>query len=149
MSPQLTDSEYAAPDALKWFSGSRAGVPRATCEPPLHLAPSMRSFRADRLYRFVKALRDGEAEFGCELFAGLRDRNPIVLTRSIRITRRWILWQWRRKERAGLVASCFARSPQRASLDRETQSLPPFLDYTTKSREFDRNRPPNRRPERT
>jgi hypothetical protein len=49
----------------------------------------MRSFRAQHLSRFVKALLDGEAELGRELFAEFRDRYAIVLTRSMRAARRW------------------------------------------------------------
>ena len=49
----------------------------------------MRSFRAQHLSRFAKALLDGEAELGRGLFAEFRDRYPIVLTRSMRAARRW------------------------------------------------------------
>jgi hypothetical protein len=49
----------------------------------------MRSFRAQHLSRFVKALLDGEAELGRGLFAEFRDRCAIVLTRSMRAARRW------------------------------------------------------------
>ena len=65
----------------------------------------MRSFRAQHLSRFVKALLDGEAEIGRELFAEFRDHYPIVLTRSMREARRWIRRQRRGTERAGLVAA--------------------------------------------
>jgi hypothetical protein len=112
ISPHLTDSEYAASGALERLSGSRAGAARATFEPALHLATSMRSFRAEHLSRFVKALLDGEAELGRELFAEFRDHYPIVLTRSMRAARRWIRRQRRGTERAGLVASSSARAAQ-------------------------------------
>ncbi len=65
----------------------------------------MRSFREEHLSRFVKALLDGEAELGRELFAEFRDHYPIMLTRSMRVTRRWNRRQRRNTERAGLVAS--------------------------------------------
>ena len=55
-----------------------------------HLATSMRSFRAENLSRFVRALLNSEAEFGRELFAEFRDRYSVVRTRSIREARRWI-----------------------------------------------------------
>jgi hypothetical protein len=112
ISPHLTDSEYAASGALERLSGSRAGAARATFEPALHLATSMRSFRAEHLSRFVKALLDGEAELGRELFAEFRDHYPIVLTRSMRAARRWIRRQRRGTERASLVASSSARAAQ-------------------------------------
>jgi hypothetical protein len=91
-------------------------------DPALHLSTSMRSFRAEHLSRFVKALLDGEAELGRELFAELRDHYPIVLTRSMRAARRWIRRQRRGTERAGLVASSSARAAQ-APRDREKGTL--------------------------
>ena len=44
----------------------------------------MRSFRAENLSRFVKALLDGEGDLARELFTEFRDHYPIVLTRSMR-----------------------------------------------------------------
>jgi hypothetical protein len=117
ISPHLTDSEYAASGALERLSGSRAGAARATFEPALHLATSMRSFRAEHLSRFVKALLEGEAELGRELFAKFRDHYPIVLTRSMRAARRWIRRQRRGAERAGLVASSSAQRLKPHAID--------------------------------
>jgi len=117
ISPHLTDSEYAASGALERLSGSRAGAARATFEPALHLATSMRSFRAEHLSRFVKALLDGEVELGRELFAEFRDHYPIVLTRSMRAARRWIRQQRRGTERAGLVASSSAQRLKPHAID--------------------------------
>ena len=74
ISPHLTDSEYAATGALARLTESRAGAAAATFEPALHLATSMRSFRAESLSRFVKALLDGEAEAGRELLESFRDQ---------------------------------------------------------------------------
>ena len=91
--------------ALARLTESRAGAAAATFEPALHLATSMRSFRAESLSRFVKALLDGEAEAGLELLESFREQYPIVLTRSMRAARRWIRQQRRGTERAGLVAS--------------------------------------------
>ena len=117
ISPHLTDSEYAASGALERLTGSRVGAARATFEPALHLATSMRSFRAEHLSRFVKALLDGEAELGRELFAEFRDHYPIVLTRSMRAARRWIRRQRRGTERAGLVASSSAQRLKPHAID--------------------------------
>lgn len=58
ISPHLTDSEYAATGALARLTESRAGAAAATFESALHSATSMRSFRAESLSRFVKALLD-------------------------------------------------------------------------------------------
>ena len=85
----------------------------------LHLSTSMRSFRAESLSRFVKALLDGEAEAGRELLESFREQYPIVLTRSMRAARRWTEKQRRGTERAGLVASSSAR-PAQARRDRHS-----------------------------
>ena len=117
ISPHLTDSEYAAAAAIRELSKSRGGVARATFEPALHLSTSMRSFRAENVSRFVKALLDGEAELGRELFAEFRSHYPIVLTRSMRAARRWIRRQRRGSERAGLVASSSAQRLKPHAID--------------------------------
>ena len=117
ISPHLTDSEYAATGALARLTESRAGAAAATFEPALHLATSMRSFRAEHVSRFVKALLDGEADLGRELFAAFREQYPIVLTRSMRAARRWIRQQRRGTERAGLVASSSAQRLKPHAID--------------------------------
>ncbi len=117
ISPHLTDSEYAATGALARLTESRAGAAAATFEPALHLSTSMRSFRAEHVSRFVKALLDGEAESCRELFAAFREQYPIVLTRSMRAARRWIRQQRRGTERAGLVASSSAQRLEPHAID--------------------------------
>ena len=67
ISAELTDSEYAATNALKTL-GQRTNV---VTEPALHLAVSMRSFRAETLSRFVKSVLDCEKEEARQLFQGL------------------------------------------------------------------------------
>jgi len=87
-----------------------AALPITAFEPALHLSTSMRSFRAENVSRFVKALLDGGADLCRDLFAAFREQYPIVLTRSMRAARRWIRKQRRGTERAGLVASSSARA---------------------------------------
>lgn len=54
VSPYLTDTEYAAGHALSHLSG----VTSVSKDPDLHLAVSMRSFRAENVSAFVKAVLD-------------------------------------------------------------------------------------------
>ena len=130
ISPHLTDSEYAASGALDRLY--KAKVPRSggpqtapgplspgalTTDPSLHLSTSMRSFRAENVSRFVKALLDGEADLGRDLFAAFREQYPIVLTRSMQAARRWIRKQRRGTERAGLVASSSAQRLKPHAID--------------------------------
>jgi hypothetical protein len=77
----------------------------------------MRSFRAEHVSRFVKALLDGEAESCRELLTAFREQYPIVLTRSMRAARRWIRRQRRGTERAGLVASSSAQRLKPHAID--------------------------------
>src|SRR5579862_9416162 len=70
----------------------------------LHLAVSVRSFRAECLSEFVAALLDGHASTAAALAARLQDY-PIVLTRNLEQARRWLRRQGRGTERYGLVAS--------------------------------------------
>ena len=147
ISPHLTDSEYAATGALARLTESRAKreaktVPATiftsdvstpldptkmvagtlfagtlTTDASLHLSTSMRSFRAEHVSRFVKALLDGVADLGRDLLAAFREQYPIVLTRSMRAARRWIRQQRRGTERAGLVASSSAQRLKPHAID--------------------------------
>jgi hypothetical protein len=117
ISPNLADSEYGAAPAIKTLTESRAAVARATFEPALHLATSMRSFRAESLSRFVKALLDGEVRVSQQLFAEFREHYPIVITRSMKAARRWIRQQCRGTERAGLLASSSAQRLKPYAID--------------------------------
>jgi DNA polymerase III delta prime subunit len=101
VSPSLTDSEYAAGDALSHLSGVRA----ISKDPDLHLSVSMRSFRAENVSAFVKSVLDCEMAAAKEQLSLLRDRFPIVITRDLARAKNWIRSKARGSERFGLVAS--------------------------------------------
>ena len=101
VSPNLTDSEYAAGDALSHL----AGVRTISKDPDLHLSVSMRSFRAENVSGFVKSVLDCEIAAAKEQFSLLRDRFPIVITRDLLRAKDWIRSKARGSERFGLVAS--------------------------------------------
>ena len=65
----------------------------------------MRSFRAEDVSAFVKALLDVEHAAARTLFDKIRDRFPIFLTRDLSVAKRWIRQRARGSERFGLVAS--------------------------------------------
>lgn len=115
ISPNLVDSEYAAVEAIDRLV--REGPTRTRFDPSLHLSTSMRSFRAEKVSRFVKALLDGDVDAGRDLFASFREQYPIVLTRSMRAARKWIRRQRRGSERAGLVASSSAQRLKPHAID--------------------------------
>ena len=101
ISSELTDSEYAAGKALD----SLRERPNVHFEESLHLAVSMRSFRADNVSGFVKALLDCESLLAHESLARLKDRFPVAMTRDLNKAREWIKRRARGTERYGLIAS--------------------------------------------
>jgi hypothetical protein len=101
VSPNLTDSEYAAGDALSHLAGVRV----ISEDPDLHLSVSMRSFRAENVSAFVKSVLDCEMATAKEQLSLLRDRFPIVITRDLARAKDWIRSKARGSERFGLVAS--------------------------------------------
>jgi len=101
ISSKLTDSEYAAGKALELVR-ERA---RTNFDKDLHLSVSMRSFRAENVSAFVKALLDCEKEKARETFEKLASRYPIALTRDLGVAKHWIRSHARGTERFGLVAS--------------------------------------------
>ena len=70
----------------------------------LHLATSIRSFRAERLSEFVKHLIVGEAESSRQIANDLKDY-PIRVTRDLEVARDWLRTRQRGNERIGLLAS--------------------------------------------
>ena len=70
----------------------------------LHLAVSVRSFRAEKVSDFVKAIIDGDAAQATRIFSRLANY-PVVITRSLEATRDWLRGCGRGTERIGLVAS--------------------------------------------
>ena len=105
ISSRLTDSEYAAGKALQKIGERRD----AHFDDSLHLAVSMRSFRAENVSAFVKAMLDCERGAAREAFAKLSKRYPIVITRNLTVAKEWVRKQARGSERFGLVASSKAQ----------------------------------------
>ena len=101
ISSRLTDSEYAARSTISVVQESAA----THFDDSLHLAVSMRSFRAENVSAFVKALLDCDVTEAKRMFAQLESRFPIVLTRDLDTARRWIKSKARGTERYGLMAS--------------------------------------------
>src|SRR5262249_8864884 len=100
-SSRLTDNEYAAGQVLQIVRER----PRTHFDDSLHLAVSMRSFRAENVSAFVKALLDCDKAEAKKAFAELSARYPIAITRDLNAAKRWIRERARGTERYGLVAS--------------------------------------------
>jgi hypothetical protein len=101
ISSRLTDSEYAAGRVLELVRER----PRTHFDDSLHLAVSMRSFRAENVSAFVKALLDCDKAGAKKAYAELATRYPMAITRDLNAAKRWIRERARGSERYGLVAS--------------------------------------------
>ena len=75
----------------------------------LHLSTSIRSFRSERVSKFVKEVLDNKPELAKVTLLSMKDNYPIVLTRSIDKAKQWVLNQSKGTERFGLTASSRAK----------------------------------------
>jgi len=101
ISSRLHDSEYATGNTLELAQRTS----QTHLDDSLHLAVSMRSFRAENVSAFVKALLDCEQEAARETFGKLSARFPIVLSRDLEKAKEWVRSKARGSERYGLLAS--------------------------------------------
>ncbi len=113
ISSRLTDREYAAGKILEAVSQR----PRTYFDDCLHLAVSMRSFRAENVSYFVKCLLDCERGEARGALAQLATRYPIALTRDLSLAKQWIRGRARGTERYGLVASSKAQRLKPDAID--------------------------------
>jgi len=113
ISDQLHDSEYGAGAALEHLRGRT----NSSFDQNLHLAVSMRSFRAENVSAFVKALLDCEKETAQAQLRQLVSRYPIVLTRDLCKAKQWVKSHARGSERFGLVASSKAQRLKPHAID--------------------------------
>ncbi len=113
LSPNLTDSEYAAQLALERL-GSVASV---AWDERLHLATSMRSFRSEKVSAFVKAVLDSDKAAARALLREVSPRYPIAATRDLGGAKAWIRAHARGSERYGLVASSQAQRLKPHAID--------------------------------
>jgi hypothetical protein len=113
ISSRLSDSEYTAGGALEAVRRR----PRTHWDDCLHLAVSMRSFRAENVSHFVKALLDCEQAAARQSFARLANRYPIVVTRDLFQAKDWVRRRARGTERYGLVASSKAQRLKPDAID--------------------------------
>jgi hypothetical protein len=105
ISDRLVDAEYGAGSSVAALRDRK----NVTFDSALHLAVSMRSFRAEHVSEFVKHLLDRNCTAAQSLFRDLADRYPIVLSRDLQVAKRWVRGQARGSERFGMVASSQAQ----------------------------------------
>lgn len=101
ISPHLTDSEYAAGNAIESLKTRRD----VHFNEDLHLAVSMRSFRAEHVSSLVKHLLDRDVAQAKAALEEVQLRYPIVITRDVTKAKQWLKSQARGSERFGIVVS--------------------------------------------
>lgn len=100
ISPKLSDDEYAE-GKVNELLRDRSNV---TYLEDLHLAVSLRSYRAEKLSAFVHALLSFD-ESASSLYDEIKDKYPIVLTRDMNKARRWLHEKARGTERTGVLVT--------------------------------------------
>lgn len=101
LSKHLTDKEYAEGNVEELVSNN----PNAQQVEQLHLAVSMRSFRAESLSNFVHCVLDRDVEQAKALYQSFRNNYPVVLTRDLDRAKAWLEEKARGSERYGIVVS--------------------------------------------
>lgn len=132
VSSRLTDTEYAAGHALDYLEQ----LENAHFDDNLHLAVSMRSFRAERVSSFVKALLDCEVGTARACFQHISAKYPIAITRDLAKAKEWVRSHSRGSERYGLVASSKAQrlKPHAIDIRVEVDPVHWFLNERTDTR---------------
>ena len=120
LSPNLSDSEYQSGDLFK----SILERPNTFQNDKLHLATSMRSFRAESLSRFVKEVLNIEIILARKTLDDLADHYPIVLTRNLKLAKKWLRQQSRGSERYGIVVSSQAERLKPHAIDVRVKTDP-------------------------
>lgn len=113
ISSRMTDSEYNAEKVITKLS-QRSNVSYLD---DLHLAVSMRSFRAEHVSLLVKQILDLETTDAQKTYKQIQDKYPIVLTRDLSKAKLWLKSQARGSERYGLVVSSQAERLKPHAID--------------------------------
>ena len=126
ISPNLTDSEYAAKDAIQNLTLKS----KVEFNNDLHLGVSLRSFRAEHLSHFVKNILDLNPIEGHQTLIKIQENYPIVLTRSLSKAKTWLKEKARGSERYGMVVSSQAHRLKPYAIDVKSPMNPVnwFLD---------------------
>jgi Uncharacterized conserved protein (DUF2075) len=105
LSPRIAFAEPRSQRDMERFLAS----PRVHLTEHLHLAVSMRSYRAEALSGFIGHVIDNESEAARNTYRDIRAEYPIYLTRDLHCAKQWLRERARGTERFGLVASSGAQ----------------------------------------
>ncbi len=126
ISSRLTDSEYNAEKVLHELKTRQ----HVKYHDGLHLAVSMRSFRAEDVSLLVKQMLDLEVDSARQTYKKVRDKYPLVITCDLSKAKKWLKGQARGSERYGLVVSSQAERLKPHAIDVKSPMDPVhwFLD---------------------
>jgi len=126
ISPQLFDAEYNAEDAINKLEN----IGRASFNKDLHLAVSLRSFRAENVSTFVKHLLDLDENKAADVLIKSLQKYPLVLSRDLNEAKAWLKEKARGSERYGIVVSSQAQRLKPLAVDVKSPMNPInwFLD---------------------
>lgn len=113
ISNRLMDSEYNTEEILMKVKSR----PNVQYLESLHLSVSMRSFRAENVSLLVKQILDIDIDSARETLTSLKDKYPIVLTRSTNRAKQWLKEKARGSERYGIVVSSQAQRLKPYAID--------------------------------
>ena len=113
ISDRLVDDEYNAGEILKQIENR----PHVEYSESLHLAVSMRSFRAENVSLLIKQILDIQIEEAQKTFQQLKSKYPIVITRELSNAKRWLKGKARGSERYGIVVSSQAQRLKPYAID--------------------------------
>lgn len=120
LSNKLAEAEYQGGETFKRIIARK----NTYIDVNLHLATSIRSFRAENLSRFVRQILELEVELAKETLSGLIERYPIMLTRSLYRAKEWLRRQARGSERYGIVVSSQAERLKPHAIDVRVKTDP-------------------------
>lgn len=126
VSPNLHDEEYGAARLIEELDKGDA----LHLDSNLHLAVSMRSFRAEHVSSLVKQVLDLEIAGANSFLAKIGDRFPIYICRDLARAKQWLRKQARGSERYGILASSQAQRLKPLAIDVRSSTDPIhwFLD---------------------
>jgi hypothetical protein len=129
ISPRIALPEYGSQSEVEAFLRS----PRVHTDEHLHLAVSMRSFRAESLSAFIGHIIDNEPADACKTYEHIKAVYPIYLTRDLSAARDWLRSRARGTESFGLVASSGAQRlrPEGVHIKAEIEPAIWFLNGPT------------------
>jgi len=132
ISSRLMDSEYNAKEVLEKLE-HRIGV---NYSDSLHLAVSMRSFRAENVSLLIKQILDINLLEAQTTLEEININYPIVITRDLKKAKQWLKTQARGTERYGIVVSSQAQRLKPYAIDVKSPIDPIhwFLDDKTDTR---------------